>query len=109
MSGLAQGYWLVNKRSKGSGSSPLKVVWVCKRVGGCCCDGRGEWNSSTSPVSVEGLRTWSLLLLWDRLLRVSAASMSSIDMPERTLPALVERSSDLIMSMSTEAGLWESA
>ena len=52
---------------------------------------------------------FELLLLWDKLLRVSAASISSIDMPESTLPALVDRSSDLIMSMSMEAGLCESA
>lgn len=34
--------------------------------------------------------------------------MSSADMPDNTLTALVERSSDLIMSMSIEVGLWVS-
>lgn len=45
-------------------------------------------------------------ILCCRLFRVSAASISSADIPERTLAALVERlCSDLIMSMSMEAGL----
>lgn len=45
------------------------------------------------------------MLLCCRLFRVSAASISSADIPERTLAALVERScSDLIMSMSMDAG-----
>jgi hypothetical protein len=45
-----------------------------------------------------------MIILWCRLLRVSAASISSADIPDSTLAALVERSSDLIMSMSIEAG-----
>jgi hypothetical protein len=46
-----------------------------------------------------------MIILWCRLLSVSAASISSADIPDSTLAALVERSSDLIMSMSIEAGL----
>ena len=46
--------------------------------------------------------------LWCRPLSVSAASISSADIPESTLAALVERSSDLLMSVSIEARLWVS-
>lgn len=52
--------------------------------------------------------TWKYVwpsILWCRLLRVSAASISSADIPDSTLAALVERSSDLIISASKEVGL----
>ena len=56
--------------------------------------------SGAGPWVREGRR---VELLWWRLLRVSAASMSSADIPDRTEAALVERSrSVMTRSMSIE-------
>lgn len=72
-------------------------------MGGFCL---GEWYSVESHVSgVQRTEEVRRAILCCRLFRVSAASMSSADIPERTLAARVERlCSDLIMSMSMAAG-----
>jgi hypothetical protein len=101
----------VNSRSRGSGCdlSNVVVVWTCNGGGsGCeeCCD-VGEYCDESLFV---GVRAEGLMRLCCRLFNVSAASISSTDMPDRTLAALMERSwSDLTPSKSIAKGFGRSA